>query len=136
MSLEWHGEQLKRATKVAAKLGVDQTTTAAVRAAKNRLQPGHGYQFGVLKRSVQSRAAREIAPNVIGGLWGSFDVAYAIYVETGTAPHWIGSPVKIKGVGWRFIGLHPGTQPIPYLRVSADEEYPKLAGRIQKALAT
>ncbi|WJI09186.1 hypothetical protein FGU46_03300 [Methanobacterium sp. CWC-01] len=32
----------------------------------------------------------------------------------GTSPHWIGSSIFICGVGWRYIGEHPGTQPNDY----------------------
>ena len=38
---------------------------------------------------------------------------YAWFVEKGTRSHWIGSPVLIGGVGWRYIGQHPGTTPQP-----------------------
>ena len=130
--LEWNGEQVKAKVERATRVGIDQTTAACVIAAKNRLQPGRGYEYGTLKRSVQMRPAKKDALGLVG-LWGSFDVNYAIYIELGTPPHWIGSPVKIKGVGWRYIGMHPGTSPIPYLRISADEQYPLLPGRIRKA---
>ena len=134
--LNWLGELVKAKMDRAAQVGIDQTTAACVRGAKNRLYPGHGYQYGVLKRSVQMRPARK---DILGwlGLWGSFDVEYAIYVELGTSPHWIGGPVKIgrgKAAEWRYIGMHPGTKPIPYLRGTADREYPMLAFRIKEAL--
>lgn len=40
----------------------------------------------------------------------------ALFLEGGTRPHRIDSPVLIPGVGWRFIGLHPGTRPYHILR--------------------
>jgi len=133
-NMTWNGDQIRDRAIAAAEWGVDATTSACVRAAAKRLYPGHGYDHGVLRRSIQMRPAQRVRKYVVG-LWGSFDVLYAIYVEKGTAPHWIGAAVKIKGVGWRYIGMHPGTRPMPYLIPSADEEYPKLHGRIRKAFA-
>lgn len=46
---------------------------------------------------------------------------YAWFVETKTRPHWIGYPVLIGGVGWRWIGQHPGTQPQPMFKPTLNE---------------
>ncbi len=133
MSLEWYGEAVKAKLARAAQIGIDQTTAACTRAAKVRLYPGHGYDTGTYSRSIQMRPSRVMPRGVVTGLWGSFDVDYALAVELGTPPHWIGSPVMIRGVGWRYIGMHPGTSPRPALRPAADQEYPKTAARIRAA---
>lgn len=39
----------------------------------------------------------------------------ARFLEYGTRPHRIDSAVMIPGVGWRFIGLHKGTFPRPFM---------------------
>ena len=46
---------------------------------------------------------------------------YAIYVHEGTAAHIIDSPVNIRGVGWRYIGLHPGNKANPFMRRAAEK---------------
>lgn len=46
----------------------------------------------------------------------SASTPYATYLERGTRPHRIDSPVLIPGVGWRYIGLHPGTRAYNILR--------------------
>ena len=48
------------------------------------------------------------------------NMEYAPHVEYGTRPHWIGSPVKIKGK-WRYIGQHPGTLAQPFMRPAIDK---------------
>jgi hypothetical protein len=47
-------------------------------------------------------------------------VEYAAWVEFGTGPHQVNSPVLIPGIGWRYIGLHPGTEAQPFLRPALD----------------
>jgi hypothetical protein len=37
------------------------------------------------------------------------------FLQNGTPAHWIGSAVKIRGIGWRFIKMHPGTTARPFL---------------------
>jgi hypothetical protein len=45
-----------------------------------------------------------------------YDLApWGYYQIFGTKPHWIGSPVFIVNVGWRYIGMHPGTEPNPFI---------------------
>ena len=41
---------------------------------------------------------------------------YALFVILGTQPHWIGSSILIPNVGWRYIGMHPGTAPNDFLQ--------------------
>ena len=87
--------------------------------------------LGQIGREVEEEA-KQRAPVRTGALRGSIkhrlsptkvevytDLFYAWFVEHGTRPHWIGSPVLIPGVGWRFIGLHPGTRPQPFFEPTA-----------------
>ncbi len=46
---------------------------------------------------------------------------YAPHVEYGTRSHMINGPVRIRGVGWRYIKMHPGTKAQPFLRPAMDE---------------
>jgi len=49
------------------------------------------------------------------------NVEYALDVEYGTKAHSINGPVKIRGVGWRYIGKHPGTKKQPFMRPALDD---------------
>jgi len=44
------------------------------------------------------------------------DAPYASEVEYGTSPHGVDSPVYMEGVGWRYIVVHPGVPPRPFMR--------------------
>lgn len=92
--------------------------------------------------AVQADAKRN-APNKTGNLEGSItrevksgyaivgtNVEYAEYVEYGTRPHYIGASVNIRGVGWRFIGNHPGTTAQPFMRPAIDTNRKKLVSRL------
>ena len=54
------------------------------------------------------------------------NVEYGPDVEYGTRPHVINSPVKIRDVGWRYIGEHPGTEAQPFMRPAIDKTRKKL----------
>ena len=69
---------------------------------------------GRLRSSINSNVGDEEA--TVGT-----NVEYATHVEYGTRPHTINSPVKIQGVGWRYIGQHPGTRAQPFMRPALDE---------------
>ena len=54
------------------------------------------------------------------------NVEYAYGVEYGTSPHEVNSPVLIKTPDdakgkWRYIGMHPGSDPKPYMRPAFNE---------------
>lgn len=49
-------------------------------------------------------------------------VDYDIFIIEPTAPHWIGSPVYIMNVGWRYIGQHPGTPGNDYPQRAYDSQ--------------
>ena len=108
MSLEWNGDTVKRKMIEAAKWGVDKTTSECVIEAKNRVPR----VTSTLQGSIQMRPAKQQGDDVVG-IWGSFDVDYAIYVEMGTS--------RMSGT--------------PYLRPSADSQYPRLSDRIKRKFA-
>lgn len=98
--IKWNGDAVARRVEAAALKGVDETMAACVRHAKSN-HPWRN-RTGTLEGSLQMRPAESIAGRIVG-LWGSFDVAYAIYLEM---------------MGYA------------YLRPAAQAEYPKLSERI------
>lgn len=108
--LDWRGEQVKRAVSRAAKTGIDATTHSCVNPAKRRVR----VDTRILQGSIQARPATYEGRRGWVGRWGSFDVNYALWQEVKT---------------FRYAGHQP------YLRPTADEEYPKLAQRIKAALS-
>lgn len=106
---DWRGpEVLQNVTKAAA-FGIDQTLALCVADAKGN----HSFtnRTGLLEGSIQSRAAKQQGVKVVG-VWGSFSVIYAIFIEAGTAK----------------------MSPMPFLRPAADKNYPSLPDRINAAL--
>lgn len=122
--LDWRGEEVSRKIIAATKWGIDKVLSeCVVQAKKNWIRAPRGTPPGppggfptvrtsALQGSIEMRPARETSDAIIG-LWGSFDIDYAIYVETGTGK-----------MGAR-----------PYLRPAADQHYPKLAGYIKRRVA-
>ena len=98
-----------RGVQRATAFGIDQTMAACVRHADPNVPVG---PTGALRRSIRFEPA-EIRRGVVTGVWGSFQVNYAIYQEAGT-----------KYIRAKY-----------FLRNAADAEYPRLAGRIQRRLA-
>jgi len=103
--LDWRGAQVLSAVKEATKAAMNETTMKAVEAAHTQLYPGHGFITGLLHGSLKSEPATEEGGE-ISARWGSFDVNYALYIET------------------RY----------GYLRYGADAEYPGLAKRMVEHL--
>tara|TARA_Y100000310_G_C20633982_1_gene790190 strand:- start:550 stop:885 length:336 start_codon:yes stop_codon:yes gene_type:complete len=104
---EWHGKELEQRVTGAAREAIDDTMARCVDAAKRRVP----VKTTTLQGSIQMRPARVEGRKVVG-LWGSFTVRYAIYVEMGTG---------------RMSAR-------PYLRPAADHHYPLLRERINKLL--
>lgn len=104
--LDWLGDAIKGRIRRAEKQAIDDTTAACVIPAKDRVH----VRTRILQGSIQSRDAVEEEDRVVGR-WGSFDVNYAFWQE-----------------------VLPEPRGRSYLRPAADEEYPKLAGRIKEAL--
>lgn len=111
MSLEWRGPEVAERVRAASLAGIDETLAACVVTAKADYRPGHGLVTAALQGSVQMRPA-EMQGDVGVGLWGSFDIDYAIYVEMGTAL------------------MAAQAQ----LRHAADQHYPSLAERIARRM--
>ena len=103
--VEWRGAQVLDKLLKAVKDGIDETMAECVTEAV-RIVP---VDTTTLQGSLRVEPA-EISRNEVVGEWGSFDVDYAIYVELGT--------YKMRAQ--------------PYLRPSADREYPHLKGRIAR----
>lgn len=104
--LHWNGPEVKDRVTRAAVIGVNLTLAACL--AKGRVRAP--IRTGNLRGSGFIRPAVPTALGVSGS-WG-FSAGYAAYVELGT----------------RYMDARP------YMRPAADEEYPKLAGRIRAAL--
>jgi len=104
--LEWFGDRVKARVREAERLAIDETTAACIDPAKNRVH----VKTRILQGSIQFRDAEEEEGRVVGR-WGSFDVNYAFWQE-----------------------VLPEPRGRAYLRPAADEEYPKLARRIQANL--
>ena len=103
--LTWKGDQIKKRWLEAARQGIDETMAAGVVEAKRNTPR----VTGALQGSIKTERARIEGDKAIGR-WGSFDINYAIYVETGT-----------RG--------RPG---VNMLRRAADQEEPKLLDRIRE----
>ncbi|MCH9693834.1 MAG: phage morphogenesis protein [Gammaproteobacteria bacterium] len=130
MGLDWKGDELKAKMKRAQLTGVDSTMAACVLHAKRNHSAGaHGAdrfetQTGVLERSVRIVDLTYEKPRKgVLGIWGSTQLAYAIRIEFGFQ-------------GKDSMGRVIDQQAYPFLRPAAQKEYPKLAGRIRRALKT
>lgn len=105
MAFGWRGDEVAEKVIAASVLAVDQTTAATVKHAKENHRWSN--RTGTLEGSLQMRPAEQIGTKIVGH-WGSFTVAYAIYLELRPEYAW--------------------------LRLAADAEYPNLASRIKAAL--
>lgn len=74
-----------------------------------------------LKNSISSKVDKMKQMVTIGPHVDPYDV----YVETGTRPHRIDSPVKLK-TGWVYIGMHPGTKAQPYMKPALESNVDNL----------
>jgi len=81
---------------------------------------------GMLRSSIMSNVSGDEATI-------SANATYAAYVEYGTRPHDINSPVKIKG-NWVYIGRHPGTKATPFMRPALDKNRMKLIVLFRKIM--
>ena len=128
MSLNWQGDQLQAKMLRAETLAVDATMQAAIISARENHGPGaHGGQrfeshTGELERATKVvQRARRVGSATVGR-WGAQGVGYARRIELGFQ-------------GKDAAGRVYSAQPYPYLLPAAQAEYPKLAGRIKRALA-
>lgn len=107
MRLEWKGREVLTKVRNAAIRGVNETMEAAVDVARDAAPVRTGELRDSIK--VQDPAHRDGARIV--GRWGT-RTKQGIFQEIGTVHH----------------------PPQPFLRPSADREYPRLAARIKEAL--
>jgi len=128
MPIKWLGPQVIRKVREAQRLGIDATMQAAVIHAKDRHRPGaHSLrrfvtQTGELERSIRIVNAAKRKGRGTSGTWGSKGLAYAAAIELG---------VQGKSASGEAINRIA----YPYLRPAAKVEYPKLKGRIKRAIA-
>lgn len=111
--LKWYGAQVEARVMNAVRLSMDGVMADCVAGAKSQLYPGHGYKTGTLQGSIEMRPAKRQGLSGLLGVWGSFNVLYAIYVEVGTAL----------------------TTGLNFLRGTADIIYPTLADRVRRRLS-
>ena len=88
----------------------------------------HAYEFeqfakqfapvdtAALRNSIGITALSELAATISDG------VEYGVYQEFGVNhPYLIDAPVYIRGVGWRFIKMHPGFPAQPFFTPAAEK---------------
>ena len=81
--LTWRGDQIRRKMIKASIVGVNQSMEFAVLHAKDKHEFTN--RTSILERSFRIvEAARQISFRGVAGLWGSINVAYAIFIEFGT----------------------------------------------------
>lgn len=120
MSLVWHGKEVAdKAIRAMALAGNSILGDAVVEA--KQLVP---VRTTHLQGSIQMRPMEMTSKTGLRGMFGSFAMHYAIYVEKGTRPHVI--LTKTRTVN------HPGTKPHPYLKPAADKFFPQLAQRARE----
>jgi hypothetical protein len=71
-----------------------------------------GYATGRLSKSIGKRFVDGTDPAI---LVGTDTVPYALYNHDGTPPHAMNEVVNMPGIGFRFIGIHPGTKATKFL---------------------
>ena len=123
--VDWKGDEVFRATLRATQLAADETLALCVDDAKNNVP----VVTAVLQGSLRLEPA-EVKGSMVTGAFGSFDVNYALAVETGDR-----SLVGPQGAQTRESlprsGKGKNTGNKNFLRNASDKEYPKFAGRIR-----
>ena len=141
-SIDWQGDQVRSAFAESAREAIDETMGLCVTDAQKNVP----YRTGTLQRSIKPSKAK-IAEDEVYGVWGSFDVVYALVVETGAYkdPEFLAqrkqpkrrqSHAKQRATEGRDRKRTPGirrnTGNTHFLRNAADSYYPGLAERIAK----
>lgn len=132
--LKWKGEELKEKLDKAIPWAINSIMADCIRDAKAAVPK----KTTTLQGSIRMEIARKIA-GIWTGIWGSFNVLYAIMVEKGTKPHmifpktkkalyWEGADHPVKSVN------HPGTTAKPFLVPAANKNYPRLNAKIREGL--
>lgn len=127
MTLNWRGAEVLRRVREAERQGIDTTMAAAILHAKaNHGAGAHALQRYITRSAELERSTRVVAParedgRGVVGRWGSQGLAYARRIEVGFQ-------------GQDRAGRMVDADAYPYLRPAAEAEYPKLEGRIRRAL--
>ena len=124
--VDWRGPQVRRAVERASQRAIDKTTSLCVKDAKDNVP----VVTATLQGSFKIQPA-EIEGNFVTGLWGSFDVNYALAVELGNrslVPS--GGDTQRETLPNSGRGIRTGNT--GFLRGAADKEYPKLRERIAR----
>jgi hypothetical protein len=82
------------------------------------LEEGFNNFAPVMTGNLRSNTVSEYTGEYSGVVYTDESIDYAKYVILPTRPHWIGRPVYIFQIGWRYIGEHPGTDA---------QDYPEMA---------
>ena len=139
--LDWNGKRVGRGFAEAARGAIDETTGLCVKKAATDAP----WRTGNLSRSIKLQEA-EITDEEVFGVWGSWDVVYALVVELGLYkdPEFIAKrQAKIRRSGAkrataerrdskRSPGVRKNTGKTHFLRGAVDEFYPGLSERIAK----
>ncbi len=132
---KWDDKPIIDKTLLATRIGMDSVLSKCVSAAKAIVPK----VTTALQGSIHMQPTK-LKGNELVGEWGSYNIKYAIYIETGTDPYEI-RPVKAKALFWPGaahpvkVVHHPGIKAQPFLRPTADRLYPTLPGEIRKAMA-
>lgn len=105
--LDWKGDEVRERVVKACLVGINRVLARCAILAKTLVR----VRTAVLQGSIRTEPAVNLGGRA-RGVWGSFDVNYALWQEIGTAV----------------------MRAQPYLRPAADAEYRGLAGEIRKAL--
>ena len=87
----------------------------------NSLEEGFNNFAPVMTSKLKNNTVSEYTGEYSGVVYTDERIDYAEFVIFPTRPHWIGSPVYIFQVGWRYIGMHPGTDAQDYPEMARDE---------------
>lgn len=78
MEIDWQGDRVRAKAQSATAKGINEIMGRCVSQAQDTIP----VQFGILQRSIRLEPAETKGERTIG-TWGSFDVNYALAVETG-----------------------------------------------------
>lgn len=134
----WRGDNVRRRVVQATREAFDETMALCVVTAKSNTP----VKTAALQGSIRLNPAQLVRGNVVEGVWGSFEINYALAVEVGTR----GGSVQVSAhtragksgthnvrAHWRLTQPRPGRN---MLRGAADEHYPDVRARIAKRLRT
>lgn len=133
--INWNDKEIKKKTLDATRLAMDRIMAKCIVEAKGDVS----VKTATLQGSIRMEPTKLKGGDLVG-IWGSYNVKYAIYIETGTDPYII-RPKSKKALFWPGashpvkVVHHPGIKAQPFLRPAADKYYPNLPGEIRRAMA-